>query len=131
MVGTGRLAAASDPSGRVDNVPLAPETFAAMGALSAAVLDRVVHERSRAGALVCPRLGLAADFRVPGVDNREVALFVAEETAFDRIYFYGPDRPVHVSVGPEGTRQIVRMVAGPSGRRVPRIVTAGFFRERP
>lgn len=159
-----RLAAAGDPSERVDNVPLAPETFAAMRALTAAVLDPVVrrfgaleltyafaspgltrqvggrihppadqhagHERNRAGALVCPRRGLAADFRVPGVDSREVALFVVEQTAFDRLYFYGPDRPVHVSVGPEETRQMVSMLAGPSGRRVPRIVTAGFFRDR-
>jgi len=78
------------------------------------------HEIGRAGRPVCPRLGLAADFRVPGVDGREVARWVAERTAFDRMYVYAPDRPLHVSVGPEDKRQVVLMVRGPSGRLVPR-----------
>ena len=38
---------------------------------------------------------------------------------FDRLYFYGADRPVHVSVGPEEARAVVSMLLGPSGRRVP------------
>jgi hypothetical protein len=158
-----RLSTASDPSQRVDNVPIAAETFAAMRALCAAVLDPLVrrfgpveltyafasprltrhvpgrihppgdqhagHERNRAGEFVCSRLGLAADVRVPGADSRVAALFVVESTAFDRLYFYAPDRPFHVSVGPDQTQQIVSMQAGPSGRRVPRIVGAGFLRD--
>lgn len=48
-------------------------------------------------------------------------------TAFDRLYFHGSDRPLHVSVGPDATRQIVRMERGPSGRRVPRVVRAALF----
>ena len=88
------------------------------------------HELDRAGKLVCPRLGLAADLRVPGVDSRDVALFVAEHTEFDRIYFYGAERPLHVSVGPERKRQIVHLSRGPSGRRIPRVVTADSLRRR-
>lgn len=38
------------------------------------------------------------------------------------------DRPVHVSVGPEATRQLVSMGRGPSGRLVPQVVGLDFFR---
>jgi hypothetical protein len=144
-----------------DNVPRAPETFAAMRTLCAVVLDPVArafgaleltyafasprltrhvtglihppgdqhagHELNRVGKLVCRRLGLAADFRAPGADSRALARWIVEHTAFDRLYFYGPDRPIHVSVGPDNTRQIVSMRRGPSGRLIPRVVRAGFF----
>lgn len=87
------------------------------------------HERDRAGKPVCSRLGVAADFLVPGADARAIALFVVEHTDFDRLYVYAPDRPVHVSVGPERKRQIVRMAPGPSGRLIPRVVSPDVLRE--
>lgn len=87
------------------------------------------HELGRTGKPVCPRLGLAADFFVPGMDSRLVARWVIENTAFDRLYYYEPERPIHVSVGPDQTRQIVHMRRGPSGRRVPRVVEPGFVRD--
>ncbi|WP_430425090.1 hypothetical protein [Phenylobacterium sp.] len=67
------------------------------------------HERNRTGALVCSRGGQAADFQVTGVPASRLALHLAETTAFDRIYFYGDDRPLHVSVGPQNARQIVEL----------------------
>ncbi|MFT3769731.1 MAG: hypothetical protein QM820_30205 [Minicystis sp.] len=85
------------------------------------------YELNRAGKLVCPRRGLSADFRVRGRDSHEVALWVAEHTAFDRLYFYASDRPFHVSVGPEATGQIVIMWRGPSGRLLPRVMTRDTF----
>ena len=87
------------------------------------------HELNRAGKPICPRLGLAVDFLVPNVDSRLVARWIVENTAFDRLYFYKPDRPLHVSVGPENARQIVEMREGPSGRRVPRVLTPATFRD--
>ena len=87
------------------------------------------HELNRAGKPICPRLGLAVDFTVPSYSSTDVANWIAENTEFDRLYFYGPDRPIHVSVGLENTRQIVHMRRGPSGRRVPRVVTPSFFRK--
>jgi hypothetical protein len=153
----GRLAS---PGGEgIDNVPRVEQTFAALRALCATVLDpavirfgRVVltygfasqaltkhirgsiapaidqhagHETNRAGTPICPRPGAAVDFFVPGVDGREVARWLAEATAFDRMYFYDPDRPLHVSAGPANTRQVIHMRRTLSGRRVPRIVEAG------
>ncbi len=57
----------------------------------------------------------------------EVAQWIVANTPFDRLYFYGDDRPIHVSHGPNRDRQIVLMVAGKSGRLVPRVVSAETF----
>lgn len=147
-----------------DNTPRAPETFAAMRALAASVLDPVVRrfgpieityafaspgltrhirgrihppidqhagfEKSAKGALVCPRGGLAVDFVIANLDSLALARWVVENTPFDRLYLYGPDRPIHVShVSPphEGQRQVVLMRRGPSGRLVPRAMSAAAF----
>ena len=158
-----RLVAESDRPQPFDNVPREAETFTAMRALCAVVLDPVVdhfgpieltyafasaqltreikgricpaldqhagHERNRAAKPISPRLGLAVDFLVPGIDSRVLAQWIATNTDFDRLCFYEPDRPLHISVGPDRTHQIVHMRRGPSGRRVPRVLTPGAFRD--
>ena len=35
---------------------------------------------------------------------REVADWIIENLPFDRLYFYGSDRPIHVSFGPSNQR---------------------------
>ena len=57
----------------------------------------------------------------------EVAQWVVANTPFDRVYFYGDDRPIHVSVGPENTRQVVLMKPGKGGRRIPSVIDAEKF----
>jgi hypothetical protein len=54
----------------------------------------------------------------------EVARWLAQNTHFDRLYFYGPQLPIHVSYGPDHSRQVVRMVPTAGGRLVPRVVAA-------
>ena len=51
----------------------------------------------------------------------EVALWVAANTPFDRLYFYGKDRPIHVSYSNTPARQFVRMSPGASGTLIPRV----------
>jgi DNA phosphorothioation-associated putative methyltransferase len=89
--------------------------------------QHAAHEQNRRGNPVCPRLGAAVDFIVEDEDMREVARWVAANTPFDRLYIYGPDRPIHVSHGPEQSRQVVVMRQGPSGRLVPRVLTLEEF----
>jgi len=84
-------------------------------------------ERNRRGKPICDRLGAAVDFIVDDEDMREVARWIAANAPFDRLYFYGDHLPVHVSYGPEQSRQVVRMVPGPSGRLVPRVVSREQF----
>ena len=57
----------------------------------------------------------------------EVARWVVANTPFDRLYFYGPDLPIHVSYGPDHSRQVVRMVAGKTGRLIPKRVAVADF----
>ena len=57
----------------------------------------------------------------------EVAQWLVQNTPFDRLYFYGNDKPLHVSYGEEHNRAIVLMLPGKSGRLVPKVVTAAVF----
>src|SRR5262249_3282915 len=85
------------------------------------------HEGGAGGRLVCPRLGLAADFVVPGTDSHEVARWIGERTASHRPYLYEPHRPINVSARPDAWRLIVHTRRRPAGRRVPRRVDASLF----
>jgi DNA phosphorothioation-associated putative methyltransferase len=79
------------------------------------------HELTRTGHPICERLGAACDFLVTDEDMEEVALWVAAHTPFDRLYFYGKDRPIHVSYSATPAHQFVRMTMNASGARVPRV----------
>jgi hypothetical protein len=81
-------------------------------------------ELNRLGRPVCSRQGAAVDFLVEDESMLAVAQWIAANTPFDRLYFYGDDRPIHVSFGPDHRRQIVQMEAGRSGRLVPRVTSA-------
>lgn len=71
-------------------------------------------------ALVCERGGAACDFIVDDEDMREVAEWIVANLPFDRLYFYGSDRPIHVSYGLELGRASYQMVASTGGRLMPR-----------
>lgn len=88
-------------------------------------------DRKRSGAAICDRRGIAVDFRVPGTSSAEVARWICSATGFDRLYFYGAERPLHVSVGPEDKREVVVMVKTTSGRMVPKVVGIDDFIEDP
>ena len=89
--------------------------------------QHAAHERNRLGNPVCQRLGAAVDFIIADEDMLEVARWLAMNTPFDRLYFYGADKPIHVSYGPEHSRQVVTMRPGPSGRLVPRAFSVEAF----
>jgi DNA phosphorothioation-associated putative methyltransferase len=79
-------------------------------------------ELTRSGAAICARLGAAVDFVVEHEDMREVAKWIAAHCPFDRIYLYGPDKPLHVSFGPDCSRKSYELVEH-HGRRVPRAIS--------
>jgi hypothetical protein len=85
-------------------------------------------ELGRAGRPISPRLGQAVDFYVPGNSSGTVAAWIEENVHFDRLYFYGPERPIHVSIGPDCLRTVVSMFAGPTGRLVPQRRRPGWLR---
>ncbi len=81
-------------------------------------------EVGRGGRPVCARMGQAVDVAVPGVASQVVARWIAAETPFDRLYFYGAERPIHVSVGPERTRSIVWVRRREGHGPIPRVIDA-------
>lgn len=86
------------------------------------------HELNRAGKLICLRLGAAVDFLVEDEDMVEVAKWITINIPFDRLYIYGPDRPIHISYSPEATHQVVVMSQTASqGRLVPKALTPEKF----
>ena len=80
------------------------------------------HELNRKGNPICSRLGAAADFSIADFSMTFVAAWIAFNTKFDRLYFYGQHRPLHVSVGPDYNRQIVKIHTSDDGRRIPKVV---------
>ncbi len=82
--------------------------------------QHAAHERNTRHNLICPRLGAAVDFMVEDENMREVADWIAENTPFDRLYFYGENRPIHVSYGPEQKREYIDLIQTESGRQVPK-----------
>jgi hypothetical protein len=54
----------------------------------------------------------------------EVAQWIVENTPFDRLYFYGDNRPLHVSCEPEDKREIVLMKDNGKGLLVPKVMKA-------
>ena len=83
-------------------------------------------ELNASGDLICPRGGMAADFHCFPASSLQVAKFVVETLSFDRLYFYGDDRPIHVSVNRKPVGQIVMMKKN-NTRVVPRRVTVDTF----
>ena len=54
-------------------------------------------ERNSKGNLICPREGFAVDFRIPNIGSKFIADYIVQELNFDRLYYYGNDRPIHIS----------------------------------
>ena len=86
------------------------------------------HELNRRGQIICPRLGAAADFIAEEHDSLSVAKWIVTNCEFDRLYFYGAERPLHVSIGPEDKKQIVIMRgARDRDRHIPSLVQLEKF----
>jgi hypothetical protein len=77
------------------------------------------HELNTRGNLICKRLGAACDFIISDESMLEVAQWIVENTGFDRLYFYGDDLPIHVSIGSENSQAIAVMKLSANGRLYP------------
>ncbi len=86
-------------------------------------------ELGRSGTPLCPRLGAAVDFYVPSVSSRQVAIFIADNLPFDRMYYYADNRPIHVSIGPQNNKALVEMQTLTSGHLIPRVRKLSWLTE--
>lgn len=65
------------------------------------------HEINKNGNYYCKRLGSACDFIIENLDSKILVDWILEqELPFDSLYFYGSNRPIHISYGPENKRDI-------------------------
>lgn len=87
--------------------------------IASALDQHAAHEVSKSGKPICGRLGAAVDFLVEDEDMFEVARWITENCRFDRIYYYGRNRPLHVSVGPTPAGEVYELIEK-GGRRIPR-----------
>jgi hypothetical protein len=79
------------------------------------------HELNSKKNLICERLGAAVDFIIEDENMNEVAQWIIENTSFDRLYFYGENRPIHISYSSEPKGECVDMIKNKTGKLVPKI----------
>lgn len=77
------------------------------------------YECNSRGSRICTRGGAACDFIVEHEDMEEVAAWIASNLPFDRIYTYGKATSIHVSAGPDESREVFRMSESPRGKLTP------------
>jgi len=75
-------------------------------------------EQTSGGKYICSRKGAAVDFKLQDVDTLFMAKWIVEKCKFDRLYFYGSLRPLHISYGPENSNYIAVMTTK-DNRRIP------------
>jgi len=84
-----------------------PVTGVKHGRVSPNLDQHMAHELNRNGKYYCSRLGAACDFRVVDLPSDElVEWIVAQGLPFDSLYFYGAERSIHISYGPQHKRDI-------------------------
>ncbi len=80
------------------------------------------YEKNKKNEYICPRLGAAVDFIIEDENMLEVVEWIKDNLIFDRLYFYGVDRPIHISYNYlyENKKEIIEMRLTESGRLIPR-----------
>ena len=84
-------------------------------------------EKNSKGGLICRREGFAVDFRIEKVPTGVIASYIVENLDFDRLYYYGKDRPLHVSATLATSNKAVVIFRKTQGRRTPKNLTARQF----
>jgi hypothetical protein len=84
-----------------------PETGIKNGRVDPSRDQHMAHERNRNGKYYCDRLGAAFDFRIVDLESDRLVEWILEQRLpFDSLYFYGSDRPIHLSYGFQHKRRI-------------------------
>jgi len=90
-----------------------------LGRIAPELDQHACHEKKARGGFICPRLGAAVDFIVDDENMQDVAQWIVDNLAFDRLYLYGAGRPIHLSYGPEMKHQFIEMRVSENGKQFP------------
>ena len=78
------------------------------------------HEKNSVGSQICSRGGAACDIYIEGVLSSDIVSFITRNLNYDRIYYYGNNRPLHVSIHlTEPLKHLQVMCKSENGRRYP------------
>lgn len=104
-----------------------PKVLRALAHPTVPSLDQhCAYEKNSRGNQICARGGFAVDLIQPNHSSQDIARFIVAELPFDRLYYYGDSRSVHVSHGPENNRAITLLVEQ-NGRLIPRNISKEKF----
>ncbi|MDB9510990.1 hypothetical protein PN499_07330 [Kamptonema animale CS-326] len=79
-----------------------PITGIKNGRVAPKIDQHIAYELNKNGQYYCPRLGAACDFFIRDLSSNElVEWIISQRLPFDSLYFYGEDRPIHISYGPQ------------------------------
>ena len=87
--------------------------------------QHAASELNNAGKPICERNGAACDILVDGVSAKEVLRFIVKHLSFDRIYYYGANRPLHISSNSKPEKHLQIMKQSSAGRRYPSVKAFG------
>lgn len=71
------------------------------------------------GRQVCSRGGAACDISASNIDSADIVRFIVNKLNYDRIYFYGNQRPLHISVNSSPNLHLQVMKESTGGKRYP------------
>ena len=84
-----------------------PETGVKNGCVTPSRDQHMAHEVNRNVKYYCDRLGAACDFRVVNLESDLLVDWILkQQLPFDSLYYYSPDRPIHISYGHQHKRDI-------------------------
>lgn len=84
-----------------------PVTGVKNGRIDPTTDQHMAHEIKSNGKYYCERLGAASDFLITDLASNEVVEWVLRaRLPFDSQYYYGANRPIHISYGPQHKRDI-------------------------
>lgn len=78
------------------------------------------YEVNSKGNLICKREGFACDFYALNSDSLVIAKWIVNNLSFDRLYYYGKNRPIHISIAPKNSHAVTLLEKSPTGRRIPK-----------
>ena len=77
------------------------------------------HELNRLGNSICSRGGAACDIKFQQTSALEIIRFAVGNLTFDKIYFYGENKPLHISVHEQPLKHLQVVKTNAKGRRIP------------
>ena len=84
-----------------------PITGLKNGRIDLARDQHMSYELNQKGSYYCNRLGAACDFSIIGIESDELVDWILQKKIpFDSLYFYGKNRPIHISHGNQHKRDI-------------------------